>query len=89
MFMIRSTIGYLQLHGFHVMMAGFSVVALCAAFFGLGISAHFMTQHLRNATFFCALGGLIVYTTGRILIIVDKRKQNRSSEHADATGEPS
>ena len=71
------------------MMAGFSVVALCAAIFGVGITAHFMTHQLRNVTFYCALGGLIVYAIGRILIIVDKRKRNRSSEQAHAAGEPS
>lgn len=87
--MIRPATGHLQLHGFPVMMAGFSVVALCAAFFGVGIAAHFMTHQLRNVTYFCALGGLVVYATGRILIILEKRKRDRKSAQADTTGEPS
>lgn len=79
--------GHLQLHGFPVMMAGFSVVALCAAFFGIGVAAHFMTHQLRSVTYFCALGGLVVYAAGRILIIVEKRMRNRASEQKDTTGE--
>jgi len=79
--------GHLHLHGFPVMMAGFSVVALCAAFFGIGNAAHFMTHQLRQVTYFCALGGLAVYATGRILIIVEKRTQARKSKQADITGD--
>ena len=73
--MIRSSKGRMQLAGFLVMMAGFSAVALAAAFCGIGMAAKFITPRLWNIASACAVAGLAVYAVGRILLAVEKRRR--------------
>jgi membrane protein YqaA with SNARE-associated domain len=82
--------GYVRLHGFQIMAAGFLVVAACAVFYGAGLITHFMTHHLRNATYSCALCGLVIYAIGRTIMYVEQRNKKRDSERADTSNkEPS
>ncbi len=61
-------------------MAGFTVIAGCAAFCGIGVISHFMTHTLRSTTYLCAVGGFILYAIGRILVYVDQKKQKPESK---------
>ncbi len=77
--MTRPITGFLQHHGFHVMMAGFTVIAVCAMFCGIGLIAHFMTRDLRSMAYSCALGGFILYAAGRILVYADRKERKPES----------
>ncbi len=76
--MIRSIIGYLEHHGFQIMMTGFAVVAGCALLYAACIITHCAIHNLRKITYSCALGGLVVYAVGRAVMYAQQRKEKKS-----------
>jgi hypothetical protein len=78
--MFRTTMGFLQHHGFHVMMTGFAIIAACAIYFFFSVMNHHLTLGLKNGIFSCAFGGLIIYATGRILVFLETKRQKTESK---------
>jgi preprotein translocase subunit SecF len=67
--------GFLQHHGFHVMMTGFAIIAACAIYFFFSVMNHHLTLGLKNGIFSCAFGGLIIYVAGRVLVFLENKRQ--------------
>jgi hypothetical protein len=67
--------GFLQHHGFHIMITGFTIIAVCALYFCFSIVRHHLTLGLKNGIFSCAFGGLIIYAAGRVLVFLENKRQ--------------
>jgi tetrahydromethanopterin S-methyltransferase subunit E len=72
--------GYLQHHGFKVMIAGFCIVAACALVYSGAIVTHHFSLQLKNIIFSIAVGGLAIYFLGRILVHMEKKKEKQEAE---------
>jgi hypothetical protein len=77
--MFQKIMGFLQHHGFQVMMTGFVIIAVCALYYTICIMGHHLTHSLKNAIFSVAFGGLIVYALGRVLVFLENKKQKAES----------
>jgi len=78
--MFRTVMGFLQHHGFHLMLTGLAVIGICAVFFVVAVNGHHMTLALKNRIFFIAFGGLIIYAVGRVLAFLENRRQRAEPE---------
>jgi hypothetical protein len=78
--MFRTIPGLLQHHGFKIMIAGFSIVALCALFYSGAIMTHHLSLQLKNVSFSIAVTGLAIYFLGRILVYLEKKREKQESE---------
>jgi preprotein translocase subunit SecF len=76
--------GFLQHHGFHVMMTGFTIIAVCALYFCFLIMTHHLTLGLKNGIFLCAFSGLIIYAAGRVLVFLETRRQKTESKSSSS-----
>jgi hypothetical protein len=78
--MFRKIMGFLQLHGFHVMITGTAIIAVCALYYIICIMGQHLTLGLKNGIFLCAFGGLIIYAVGRILVFLETKRQKTESK---------
>ena len=78
--MFRTIMGFLQHHGFHLMITGLAIIVVCALYFVISVSGHHMTLGLKNRIFFIAFGGLIIYAAGRVLVFLENKRQKAGPE---------
>jgi hypothetical protein len=75
--------GFLQHHGFHIMMTGLAMIAVCAFLCCFFFIRHQLTRDLNNQIFSVAFGGLIVYAAGRVLTFLENKRQKAEPGNKD------
>jgi hypothetical protein len=81
--MFPKIMGFLQHHGFHIMITGSAIIAVCALCYIFLMTGHHLTLGLKNGIFACAFGGLIIYAVGRILVFLETKRQKTESKNSN------
>lgn len=84
--MLRAITGFLQQHGFHMLIGGFVILAVSTLLYTVAITTHRLTPTIKIISFSGAFTGFIIYAIGRIIVYLERKTMKPNANKSDNKG---